>query len=140
LKSEVPAQAIHQKPKSNTSRNVVIVVLVVIAVGIVGYYLYSSSSNSNVTVSGAATITGASGASAQPVSVIFTSDTGHVYVATINAGNFDYFSISLPNFQTYSTTITLKGGGTCNAPTFSLSEMSGGPGVTEDLSCYVSGN
>ena len=120
-----------------SSRNVVIVVLVVIVVGIAGYYLYSSSSNSNVTVSGAATITGAP---AQPVSVIFTSGTGHVYVATVNAGNFDYFSISLPNFQTYSTTITLKGGGTCNAPTFSLSEMSGEPGVTEDLSCYVSGN
>jgi hypothetical protein len=125
-------------PRSNTSRNVVLVILVLVVVGMVSYYFYGSSSSSNVSVSGSATT---AGSTTNPVSIIFATGTGQVYIAAARnvVGNSSYFSTSLPNFQTYIVTIigidALGHLSSCNGGTFSLSEPSGGPGLTESFSC-----
>jgi len=126
--------------RSNLSRNLVVAILVVIIAAVVGYdyYLYSSSNSSEVSVSGSATT---AGAATHPVSIVFATGTGHVYVATARnvQGNSSYFTISLPDYQTYIVTIigadALGHLSACNGGTFSLSQPSSTSGDTESFSC-----
>ena len=93
-------------PKRNTVAIAIGVIIIVIIAGVALYFVFNAlgvGKPSDVVVSGTVTTTGLG---TSPQLVTFTSQsTGNPYVANANGGTY---SITLPNRDTYSVTITYK--------------------------------
>ena len=109
--------------KSNTGRNVAIIVIVLLLVLVLAFLLFRTPlgtqiSYPQVQVSGAITT---EGAGTHPIRVDFTSPSEQVYSSQVNDGKY---SITLPNNQDYSVTVTWSGltgnTGTCNGGALNL--------------------
>lgn len=117
--------------KKSANRKIAIVIgviVIVIIAGIALYYLYNTVGfikPSEVTLTGTVTTTGAN---TRPEKITFTSSTtGNTYVATASGGgNPATYTITLPNGDTYTVTITWVNtilgiiGGNANAGTLNL--------------------
>jgi hypothetical protein len=113
-------------PQSHTGRNFAVVIVVLLLVVVVAFLIFRTSVGTqltypNVLVSGTVSTLGIG---THPIRIDFASPSGQVYSAQVNNGQY---SISLPNNQDYSVTVTGAGAlgytGSCSGGSLNLNVL-----------------